>query len=79
MESRRMFSIFKKKLKNYFGMFYAWCCELLNFGSCRHHSVKFINHLFVKIIILYKPHLKKVISKNGTKMTLFDILNDLFS
>jgi hypothetical protein len=69
----------KKRLKYYFGMFYAWCCELLNFGICRHHSVKFINQLSVKLIILYKPHLKKVRSKNGTKMTLFDIPSDLFT
>jgi hypothetical protein len=60
-------------------MFYAWCYELFNFGICRHHSVKFINHLFVKLIIWYKPHLKNIISKNGTKMTLFDISSDLFS
>jgi hypothetical protein len=60
-------------------MFYAWCCELLNFGICRHLSIKFINHLFVKLIILYKLHPKKVISKNGTKMTLLDIPSDLFS
>jgi hypothetical protein len=60
-------------------MFYAWCCELLNFGSCRHHSIKFNIHLFVKLIILYKPHLKKVISKNGIKTTLFVIFNDLDS
>jgi hypothetical protein len=40
-------------------MFYAWCCELLNFGICRHHSVKFVNHLFVKLIISYKPHLNE--------------------
>jgi hypothetical protein len=42
-------------------MFYAWCCELLNFGICRHHSVKVINHLhlFVKLIISYKPHLNE--------------------
>jgi hypothetical protein len=60
-------------------MYYAWCSELLNFGICRYHSVKFINHLFVKIIILYKPHPKKVISKNGSKMTFFYIPSDLFS
>jgi hypothetical protein len=70
---------FKKYKKYYFGMFYVWCCELLNFGICRHYSIKFINLLFVKLIILYKPHLKKVIFKNGTKMTLFDIPGDLFS
>jgi hypothetical protein len=40
-------------------MLYAWCCELLIFGICRHHSVKFVDHLFVKLIILYKPHLNK--------------------
>jgi hypothetical protein len=74
-----MFSINKKYKKYYLGMFYAWCCELFNFGIYKHHIVKFSNHLFVKLIILYKPHLKKVISKNGTKMTLFDIPNDLFS
>jgi hypothetical protein len=52
-------------------------CLILEFA--RHHSVKFINHLFVKLVILYKPHLKNIISKNGTKMTLFDIPSDLFS
>jgi hypothetical protein len=73
--------IFKKKklLKILFWDVYAWYCELLNFGICTHHSIKFINHLFVKLIILYKLHLKNIISKNGTKMTLFDIPSDLFS
>jgi hypothetical protein len=49
----------KKKIikKIIFWMFYAWCCKLLNFEIYKHHSAKFINHLFVKLIILYKPHL----------------------
>jgi hypothetical protein len=38
-------------------MFYAWCYKLINFGIGKHHGPKFINHLFVKLIILYKPRL----------------------
>jgi hypothetical protein len=31
--------------------------KLLNFGIYMHHDAKLINHLFVKLTILYKPHL----------------------
>jgi hypothetical protein len=47
-------------------MFYAWCCIVLNFEICRHHTAK-INHLFVKLNV-----------KNGIKMILFNIPSDLF-
>jgi hypothetical protein len=33
-------------------MFYALCNKVDNFGTCKHHDTRFINHLFVKLIIL---------------------------
>jgi hypothetical protein len=36
-------------------MLYALCNKVHNFGTCKHHGTKFINHLFVKLINLYKP------------------------
>jgi hypothetical protein len=50
MESRCMILIKKIIKKIIFWMFYAWCCKSLNFEVCRHHSAKFINHLFVKFL-----------------------------
>jgi hypothetical protein len=60
-------------------MFYAWCGKLFNFGICRHHNAKFINHLFVKLIILYKPNLNVKHIQKWIRMILFDIPSDLFS
>jgi hypothetical protein len=57
MESRCMILIKEIIKKIIFRMSYAWCSKLLNFDICRHYSAKFINHLFVKLIILNKPHL----------------------
>jgi hypothetical protein len=50
---------------NYFWMIYALCNKEHNFGTCKHHGTRFINCLFVKLIILYKPllnvsHIQKV-------------------
>jgi hypothetical protein len=39
---------------NYFWMFYGLCNNVYNFGTCKHHGTRFINHLFVKLIILFK-------------------------
>jgi hypothetical protein len=36
-------------------MLYALCNKVHNFGTCKHHGTRFINHLFVKLIILCKP------------------------
>jgi hypothetical protein len=46
-------------------MIYALCNKEHNFGTCKHHGTRFINCLFVKLIILYKPllnvsHIQKV-------------------
>jgi hypothetical protein len=35
---------------NYFLMFYALCDKVYNFGTCKHHGTRFIDHLFVKLI-----------------------------
>ena len=40
---------------NYFWMFYALCYKVYNFGICKHHGIRFINCLFVKLIILCRP------------------------
>jgi hypothetical protein len=40
---------------NYFWMLYASYNVVHNFGTCKHHGTRFINHLFVKLIILCKP------------------------
>jgi hypothetical protein len=49
--------IFNKKVTeiNHFWMLYALCNKVYNFGTCKHHGTRFIIHLFVKLIILYKP------------------------
>jgi hypothetical protein len=39
---------------NYFWMIYALCNKVHNFGTCKHHGTRFINCLFVKLIILCK-------------------------
>jgi hypothetical protein len=40
---------------NHFWMLYALCNKVHNFGTCKHHGTRFINRLFVKLIILCKP------------------------
>jgi hypothetical protein len=40
---------------NYFWMFYVLCIKVHNFGTCKNHGTRFINFLFVKLIILCKP------------------------
>jgi hypothetical protein len=40
---------------NYFWMFYALCYKVHKFGTCKHHGTRFINCLFVKLIILCRP------------------------
>jgi hypothetical protein len=40
---------------NYFWIFYALCNKVHNFGTCKYHSTRFINCLFMKLIILCKP------------------------
>jgi hypothetical protein len=39
-------------------LFYAGCCKLFYFGIYKHHGGKIVNHLFAKLIVLYKPCLK---------------------
>jgi hypothetical protein len=36
-------------------MLYALCNKVHNFGTCKHHGIRFINYFFVKPIILCKP------------------------
>jgi hypothetical protein len=36
-------------------MFYALYNKVHNFGTYKHHGTRFINRLFVKLIILCKP------------------------
>jgi hypothetical protein len=59
-------------------MLYASCNKINNFGTCKHHGIRFINCLFMKLIILYKPFLNIIRIQKGIKMTLFDISNDFF-
>jgi hypothetical protein len=40
---------------NYFWMLYALCNKVHNLGTCKHHGTRFINRLFMKLIILHKP------------------------
>jgi hypothetical protein len=40
---------------NHFWMLYALCNKVHNLGTCKHHGTRFINCLFVKLIILCKP------------------------
>jgi hypothetical protein len=35
---------------NYFWMLYDFSNKVHNFGTCKHHGTRFINHLFVKLI-----------------------------
>jgi hypothetical protein len=53
MELKCIFLIKKFIEINYFWMFYALCNKVDNFGTCKHHDIRFINRLFVKLIILY--------------------------
>jgi hypothetical protein len=55
MDLRCIFLIYKVIKINYFWMLYASCNKVHSFGTCKHHGTRFINHLFVKLIILYKP------------------------
>jgi hypothetical protein len=36
-------------------MYNALCNKVHNFGTCKHHGIRFINLLFVKLIILCEP------------------------
>jgi hypothetical protein len=40
---------------NYFLMFNALYSKVHNFGTCKHHGIRFMDCLFVKLIILCKP------------------------
>jgi hypothetical protein len=40
---------------NYFWMLYALYNKVHNFGTCKHHGSRFINCLFMKLIILCYP------------------------
>jgi hypothetical protein len=52
----RCISLIKKVTEmNYFLMLYASCNKVHNFGTCKHHGTRFINRLFMKLIILCKP------------------------
>jgi hypothetical protein len=51
-----MYIFCKKVIEiNHFWMIYALCDKVHNFGTCKHHVTRFINRLFMKLIILYKP------------------------
>jgi hypothetical protein len=49
--------IFSQKIIeiNYFWMLYASCNKVHNFETGKHHGTRFINYLFIKLIILCKP------------------------
>jgi hypothetical protein len=36
---------------NYFWMLYASCNKVYNFGTCKHHGIRFINHLKCKPLL----------------------------
>jgi hypothetical protein len=55
MELRCIFLIKIVTEINYFWMFYALCNKVYNFGTCKHHGTRFINRLYVKLIILCEP------------------------
>jgi hypothetical protein len=61
MDLRCIFLIKQVIEINYFWMLYASCNKVHNFGTCKHHGTRickhqwYINRLFVKLIILYKP------------------------
>jgi hypothetical protein len=44
---------------NYFWICYALCNKVFNFGTCKHHDIRFINCLFAKLIILCKSLLNE--------------------
>jgi hypothetical protein len=39
---------------DYFWMLYASCNKVHKFCTCKHHGTRFIDHLYVKLIILCK-------------------------
>jgi hypothetical protein len=41
---------------NHFWMLYASYNKVHNFGTCKHHSIRFINFLFVKLLLFYVNH-----------------------
>jgi hypothetical protein len=55
MDLRCIFLVKRLIEINHFWMLYALCNKVHNFGTCKHHGTRFINHLFVKLIILCKP------------------------
>jgi hypothetical protein len=55
MDLRCIFLIKKVIEINHFWMLYASCNKVHKFGTCKHHGTRFINCLFVKLIILFKP------------------------
>jgi hypothetical protein len=55
MDLRCIFIVKKVVEINHFWMLYALCNKVHNFGTCKHHGARFINHLFVKLTILCKP------------------------
>jgi hypothetical protein len=55
----------KSPLPNYFWMLYVLCNKVYNFGTCKHHGTRFINFLFVKLIILCKLLLSISLFKNN--------------
>jgi hypothetical protein len=59
-------------------MLCASCNKVHNFGTCKHHDTRFINRLFMKLIILCKPLLNVSNIQKGYQMTLFDISNGFF-
>jgi hypothetical protein len=54
MDLRCIFLVKEVIETNYFWMFYTLCNKVHNFGTCKHHGTRFINRLFVKLIILCK-------------------------
>jgi hypothetical protein len=46
-------------------MLYALCNKVHNFGTYKHQGTRFINHLFVKLIILCKPLLNVSHNQKG--------------
>jgi hypothetical protein len=59
--------IFNKKVIeiNYFWMLYALYNKVHNFRTCKHHGTRFINRLFMKLIILCKPLLNVIHIQKG--------------
>jgi hypothetical protein len=55
MDLRYIFLVKKVIEINHFWMLYALRNKVHNFGTCKHHDTRFINSLFVKLVILCKP------------------------